>query len=184
MTNRLFISAEIPEEIKENIIEIITEVCEIENSSKWESKNKYHITLKFLGDVEEIDINSIDFNLEKIITSFNRINCSFTKFGIFRKGNIPSVLWLGIKADSSLEKIAEKINNDFVALGFKKDIRKFQPHLTIKRLKYNERINEIDNLLNSKLPEINFTIEKISLMKSELLKSGSVYTKLKVYELN
>lgn len=184
MTNRFFISAEIPEEIKEKIIEIRNEIYGFDNKVRWEGKEKLHFTLKFLGDVEENKTQSIIFELENILKNYKSINCSFTNFGLFKKGNIPSILWLGITYSQDLNSIAETINNNFEKLSFEKEERNFKPHLTLLRLKGREDINRINNFLEYKLHELKFTINEISLMKSELLKSGSVYKQIKSFKLN
>lgn len=184
MTNRLFISAEIPEEIKEKVIEIRDQIYGSDKNVRWEGKDKLHFTLKFLGEVEENKIQAISLEIENIIKSYKSINCSFTNFGVFKKGNLPSILWLGINYNKDLNSIAETINNNFEKFGFEKENRNFKPHLTLLRLKGREDINRINNFLEYKFPEIKFTVDEISLMKSELLKSGSVYKQIKSFKLN
>ena len=182
--NRLFISADIPGEIKEKVIEIRNEIYGHDKNIRWEGKEKLHFTLKFLGDVEESKNNAIINELQTILNNYKSINCSFSKFGLFNKGNLPSILWLGLNYSTELNQIAAAINNNFVELGFEKEIRKFKPHLTLLRLKGREDINRINDFLEYKLPEINFSINEISVIKSELLRSGSVYSKIKSFELN
>jgi len=184
MTNRLFISAEIPEEIKEIVIEIRNDIYGFDKNVRWEGKEKLHLTLKFLGDVEENKTQSLILEIENILNNYKSINCSFTNFGLFKKGNLPFILWLGINYNKDLNSIAETINNNFEKLGFEKEGRNFKPHLTLLRLKGREDINRINKFLEYKLPEIKFTINEISLMQSELLKSGSVYKQIKSFKLN
>ena len=177
MMNRLFISADIPEEVKEKVIKIRDDIYGNDKIVRWEGKEKLHFTLKFLGDVEESKNRPINNELENILRNYKSINCSFSKFGLFKKGNLPSILWLGLNYNPELNQIAEAINNNFVELGFEKENRKFKPHLTLLRLKGREDINRINNFLEYKLPAMNFIINEISIMKSELLRSGSIYTK-------
>ena len=182
--NRLFISADIPDEIKEKVIEIRNEIYGLDKNIRWEGKEKLHFTLKFLGDIEESKNRAIINDLQAILSNFKSINCSFSKFGLFKKGDIPSKLWLGLKYNAELNQIAEAINNNFVQLGFEKEKRKFKPHLTLLRLKGREDISRINDFLEYEFPEMNFIINEISVMKSELLKSGSFYSKIKSFKLN
>lgn len=184
MTNRLFISAEIPGEIKEKVIEIRDEIYGFDKNVRWEGKDKLHFTLKFLGDVEESKNQSIILEIENILKNYKSINCSFTKFGLFKKGNLNAVLWLGINYNKELYTISETINNNFIKLGFEKERKKFKPHLTLLRIKGREDINKINNFLEYELPQINFQINEIALIKSELLRSGSVYKTIKNFELS
>ncbi|MBU2494855.1 MAG: RNA 2',3'-cyclic phosphodiesterase [Bacteroidetes bacterium] len=184
MTNRLFISADIPDEIKDKVIEFRDNIYGSNNNVKWENKTKLHFTLKFLGDVEDNKIKSIQIILEDLLKELSPIKCAFGKFGLFKRNEMPSVLWLGIKFNKELIQLSELINNSLEKIGFEKEKRKFKPHLTLIRLKGNENLEKINGFLDFDLPETKFEINEISLMKSELLSSGSFYNKIKSFKLN
>lgn len=184
MTNRLFISAEIPEEIKSKIKFLRNQIISPDNSIKWEEDSKLHITLKFLGDVEISKIREIEEKLRIIISDTNKISCYINKFGMFYRNNIPSILWIGITEKFILGKISENINTEFYSLGFPKEKKILRPHITIARLKGKEHQSEIDKLIEYKIPKINFEIEKINIVKSLLFRSGSKYEIIKSFKLN
>lgn len=184
MTNRLFISADIPNEIKEMVIKIRDEIYGFDENIRWEGKEKLHFTLKFLGDVEKDKNDLIISELESILRNRKSIDCSFSKFGLFKKGNLPSILWLGLNFSRELNQIADTINTNFVDLGFEKERRNFKPHLTLLRIKGRENYSKIQNFIEYDFPTINFKISEISVIKSELLRSGSQYTKIKSFKLN
>jgi 2'-5' RNA ligase len=177
--NRLFIALDLPSEIVEEIFSIRKAVNQDKIKSKWEPKEKLHLTLKFLGDVVDSETNLVVEKLEPVLKDIPRINCEFDKFGFF----LPRILWLSLKVDEILFEIVKKIEDEMKDLGFAKEKRNFSPHITLLRIK--EKLSEdfISGFKNYKLPQRNFYCNQISLMNSKLLPGGSVYGKIKIYKL-
>ena len=183
MTNRLFISLDFPEEVLDKIISIRDEIYP-DALLKWESKNKLHLTLKFLGDVEYEKTDSIIKIIEETIKINKNFNLKFKNFGLYFRNNRPRILWLGFSGNQSLFKIVDNLENKLKNIGFPKEKRRFHPHLTLLRLKGRENLDKIYAFRKYRLPNIEFNPKSISLMKSELKPSGSVYTTIKSFELN
>ena len=177
--NRLFISLHLPKEIVEEINSIRESVYKDDLKRKWESEDKLHLTLKFLGEVEEFRTNLIIEKIEKVLNGQKKIVCGYEKFGFF----LPRILWLSLKCDKVIYDIVNKIENETAEIGFPKEKRSFKPHITLLRIKENLSEKFISDFSNYKLPEKEFYCDKISLMKSQLLPGGSVYTDLKVFNL-
>lgn len=183
MTNRLFITLDIPDETIEEIIEMRNHLYSIKDA-KWEGKDKYHITLKFLGDTKVDIIPRTNSYLENIAGTSKEIILSFDRFGIFYRDIIPKIFWIGVKQSNPLQSLHEKIDNACAEFGFQKEKRKFNPHLTILRIKGNEEISILEKMTQTKIQPINFTAKTISLMKSDLQPTGSVYSTIKSFELS
>ncbi len=181
MTHRLFIAAEIQEEIKSKLIHICKEVYGNAGNIKWEQINKLHITLKFLGNVGENLTDVVVNQLNKII--YDKFTARFSRFGLFTKNGIPKILWVGIMENSELENLKIKIEKSMEFLGFQIDTGKFKPHITVARLKGKEDSTKINNLQQIDLSEIKFEIEKILLIKSILKPNGSEYSIIKSFNL-
>ena len=81
--NRLFIALNLPAEIIEEIFSIRKAVNQDKIKGKWEPKEKLHLTLKFLGDVEELKTNFIIEKLDPILKDITGIQCEYDKFGFF-----------------------------------------------------------------------------------------------------
>lgn len=181
MKIRIFVALNIPDEVKDQLFDIIDEL-HIDKSLKWESKEKIHLTLKFVGEVDEElipqIINELTF-LEQYKTQILQI----TGFGFFFHFKEPKVLWAGLKYSDELKNIAERLNDFFVKYGIEKENRPFKPHLTLMRIKNNPGDNFINKFKNSKFEPISFQSNSISLIKSELKPSGAVYTEIKKYKL-
>ncbi|MBN1638509.1 MAG: RNA 2',3'-cyclic phosphodiesterase [Ignavibacteriales bacterium] len=183
MKNRLFIALEVPKDILQNIQTIREDNINTKFHFRWEPIDKLHFTLKFLGDVETDLTENIIQSLNSIIESFNSFECEFSNFGLFKRNKIPSILWIGLKYNQELFNLVNKIEEEMHKLGFEKETRKFKAHLTLLRIRQAVSEEIFHNLLDISLPLIKFTTENISLMKSELLSSGSIYTKIKQFKL-
>ncbi|MBI1938787.1 MAG: RNA 2',3'-cyclic phosphodiesterase [Ignavibacteriales bacterium] len=183
MTIRAFIALEIPAAALEKIIQIKNDNYNGYENVRWEPAEKLHITLKFLGDTEEKLIEKILGKLSTAVSSYNSLMLSFNEFGIFKREGKPKIFWVGLKPDDELKTLALDIENLCLESGFQKEKREFKPHITLLRVKGNEDFNALQNLSRLKFEPVNFSAEKITFYKSELKKSGSVYTELKSFYL-
>lgn len=181
MIIRAFIALEIPEAPLNEILAIRDKHIKDAQNFKWEPLDKLHITLKFLGDVDEPQIENIAEKIDTALAGYTKLQLSFSEFGIFRKDNKPRIFWLGLKENETLINLALEVDNICSSLGFEREKRKFKSHITLLRIKNDENINSILSMLKLKLPEINFTSDKITIFKSVLKQSGSVYTLLKSF---
>jgi len=179
---RLFVSLNIPGEIQDNIYALILEVDTKEEKLKWEPKEKLHLTLKFIGDVDNNRINSIAEDLD-FIENFETISCETTQFGFFFTRNQPRILWLGLHTDKIIFNLVEELNSRLERFLIPRERKKFTSHITILRVRGNISEGFVERFQNFDVPKIKFSASEISLMKSELLSLGSVYKEIKKYKL-
>jgi len=180
---RLFVALNIPEAVKVRLQEICFELADSSSKLRWEDKEKIHLTLKFIGEIEDSFSDPI---IEEInfIKNYHSFNCKITKFGFFYGNDFASILWAGIETDNSIFKLADELNKRLEKFGIEAEKRKFKAHLTLLRLKYDPGKEFIERFINYKVSNLLFKADEIALIKSELHRSGSKYTKLKTYELN
>lgn len=184
MKTRLFIAMNIPEINLKEILQVRDEVYGKNDNIKWEEIDKLHITLQFLGDMENHKISNIKNELKNIAEKINQFETHFTRFGIFYRGNKPAILWVGIRNSDELIKLQKSIEAAMTSLGFEPETRKFKPHLTLLRIKGNEDLEKLNNFKKHKIWLDKFNITSFSLFKSELKQGGSVYTSLEKFKLN
>ncbi len=182
MTNRLFIALDLPENIVDEINNIRKSIYDDENI-RWESKEKLHITLKFLGDVDIKLIPEISRTLEKVCENSGVIELTYKSFGYFYRNRKPKILWLGFDYKDNLINLNNNINESFEKLGFEIEKRKFKPHITLLRIKGKENMRRLDEFKKYELPKKTFECNSVTLFKSELTPKGSIYTKLENYKL-
>jgi 2'-5' RNA ligase len=150
----------------------------ITSSVRWTALANIHITLKFLGEIEEDILSNITSSLVSISDIFKPITISITGSGVFPGKKNPRVIWLGIKTDTDnlLYQYYQWIENKLELAGIEREKRKFSPHLTIGRIKYTQNMTELYNYMEEKpFPENKFLVNDIVLMQSILKPSGAEY---------
>ena len=175
---RTFVSVSVPKEIV-NIQSMLKSTVEPKGVKvRWVTNGKMHLTLKFLGNTTEGSIDNLNDALFNAVKSTKVINLSISGTGAFPVKGRPNVLWLGIKGDiDELKQLTVNINNSLEPLGFITEKRDFLPHVTIARIKSNQKkIPNISNYLNTTFTELPMKIVKISLMQSESFSKGTFYT--------
>jgi len=183
MMIRTFIALEIPGDSLTQLSNIIkNKLGELQNC-KWESREKLHLTLKFLGDTQKELIDTYISAIEKISKKYNSLDLSFSRFGVFRKENKPKIFWVGMNENRKLNELVSEIETTFSGFGFNKENRRFQPHLTLLRFRGYEDSEKILSLTEVNLPIIKFTSDKITFYESKLLPNASVYGAIKNFYL-
>ncbi|MCX7795098.1 MAG: RNA 2',3'-cyclic phosphodiesterase [bacterium] len=169
---RVFIAVELPEEIKEELYKLVSFLKQSISDVKWVEKENFHITIRFIGEVEEDGI----LKLEKILDD---IRDKFPPFRVEIKGigNFPHVLWVGIgEGSDTLKNIAYAIEGSLLREGFQPADKLFSPHITLGRIKKN--IKKIPK--DKEFGPYSFIVDSITLMQSQLFSIGPVYTPIKV----
>ena len=175
---RTFVSVSVPKEIV-NIQSMLKSTVEPKGVKvRWVMNGKMHLTLKFIGNTTQGSVDNLNEALFNVVKSAKVINLSISGTGAFPVKGRPNVLWLGIKGDiDELKQLTVNINNSLEPLGFITEKRDFLPHVTIARIKSNQKkIPNISNYLNTTFTELPMKIVKISLVQSESFSKGTFYT--------
>lgn len=182
---RTFIAITLSEQIREGLRSQLNTVQKIDSGVKWVKPENIHLTLKFLGDVEENSIDSIVDAINESVIYTEHFELSVQKAGAFPNMNRPKVLWVGInKGKERIIEFASKIDQHLFEMGFEKEKHKFSPHITIGRVKYLKNINQITSQLSRLFKNDEAMIVKdVKLIKSILKPSGAEYTPLHVTQL-
>ncbi len=179
---RLFVALHIPDEIRTKIIDIRKQILPEGKNLRWEPKEKIHITLKFIGDVENKKVDDIK-SVISFAENYKKIELSLTKFGLFFNRHIPKILWVGLSENENLINLVNELNLKLKGIDIPVESRKFKSHLTLLRIKNNFPESLIDKFENFNIPETSFVCDTISLMESRLYPTGSEYSTIKNYEL-
>lgn len=143
---RTFIAVELAKDILEKIDDFIFKTYrEIDkNKISWVKKENLHITLKFLGEINENQIEVVKFVLKDVSKNFKEFTIFLEGLGFFPNLKFPKVIWIGIKKhEDKLKLLASLIEESLSKHGFLKEKKEFIPHLTIARIKQIKKINEI-----------------------------------------
>jgi 2'-5' RNA ligase len=155
----------------------------------WAKPASIHLTIKFLGDMDEQVVDPMLVAVEQTVGSQIPVNVPLERLGAFPRPQSPRVLWVGPSENwergGEATRIAEihgAIEQACEGLSFLRETRPFSPHLTLARIKVGERHVGValaqTGVLDRPLSLGSLAVESVVLMKSELKPTGSVYTKL------
>ena len=182
---RSFIALELPETLKAYL-------CEIQQTLKskefvfvkWVAPAGIHLTLKFLGNIQMQRVDQIVEVLTGVAASVSPFVLETDELGVFPSFGRPTVLWIGLGGDlESLVTLQKQIDDALEPLGFTKEKRVFTPHLTLARLRETASITnkrDFGEAVKRIQMDIRYKIEinSISLMRSQLLPQGAVYSRI------
>lgn len=182
---RTFIAIELPAQIQDKLSELQTLLKKSGADVKWVEPKNIHITLKFLGEIDEDKSVKITGIIEDIAERSKQFHISLSSLGAFPKIEFARVIWVGIdKGDKETKALAKELEEKFEKLEIHKEERLFSSHITIGRVrsplnkdKLAKTLEEMENYFSGK--NIEFNVTRISLLKSTLGSSGPIYEPLK-----
>jgi 2'-5' RNA ligase len=174
---RLFVGLEIPERIRAALLSLQAGVP----GARWTRPEQFHMTLRFIGEVDGATANDIDDALSSIRAQpFTLELAGVGEFG----GKKPRALWAGIRASDALIHLQRKIEAALQRLGLDAEQRKFTPHVSLARLKETPRGRVMDFLTDHALFASGpFEVRHFVLFSSQLGSNGSIYRPERLYAL-
>lgn len=168
---RLFAGLPVPEELAPAIEAIQRGVP----AARWRTREQYHITLAFIGEVAEPVAEEIDSNLGMIRLA--PFDLQLTGAGIFG-GSQAEALWLGVKAPSQLETLHGRCRKACQDAGVELETRRYHPHVTIAYLRAAPEAGPIQQFLsqNALFTSPVWTADRFYLYSSHLGRNTSHYT--------
>lgn len=148
---------------------------------KWETVDKFHMTLFFIGETEKNISEQIGNRLSKIEMDFSEINICTGNTGAFPNLRFPRVVILEmVDKDGKLVRLVDDIREAMSEFGLRED-KPFRPHITLARVRRDKKINLTGMTLAFDNP-IKFIVNSFCLYQSILQPSGSVYEKLNEFK--
>jgi RNA 2',3'-cyclic 3'-phosphodiesterase len=172
---RLFVGIALPPELKLRL----SLLCSGVPGARWVDPGNYHLTLRFIGEVDEGMASDIDAALLQIRAP--RFAVSLAGVGSFGD----RMLWAGVEKNPALMHLRDKVESALVRLGLEADTRRYAPHVSLARLR-----NASEAKLQAFLGEHAlfraepFPVDQFSLVASYLTKSGSIYEDQADYALS
>jgi 2'-5' RNA ligase len=180
---RTFIAIEIGNDVKARAADLIKRLKKAEADVKWVDLQNMHITLKFLGDVPNVEVPDVCRIAQEVAARFEPFDIEFVGAGAFPESARPKTLWLGVAEDEGLEQLAalnaaleDRLQSE---LGFSRERRKFHPHLTIGRVSDTGPAQQALGELVAAQAQFNASlsaIDELLVFASYLEKSGPTYT--------
>lgn len=182
---RSFIAIELPGEVKSSLARIQDQLKSGSRApAKWVDPAKMHLTLKFLGYVDASVVRNITTALEEACRGISPFRLEMNGLGVFPNPRSVRVVWVGLRGDlDKLSLLQKRIDSVLAPLGLRAEERPFTPHLTLARVREEARPEERQKLSElvtgiAAMPAHGFSVDAVHLMKSQLTRTGPVYTRL------
>jgi 2'-5' RNA ligase len=162
------------------ISDLIAELRSFGPSLRPVSLEGLHLTLKFLGDVDDELCPEIRQVMSRVAENTPQFSISLCGLGTFPDLKQPSVVWAGVADAEPLIRIAESLSQSLTPLGFEAEMRRYRPHLTLARVKQRLSDDRLKDFV-TRMAEVEITkceVTELNLMGSQLTSSGPVYNKL------
>ncbi len=183
---RAFVALEIPDEkVLDSLVSFQVELAATGADLKLVERQNLHFTVKFLGDISEVQAREADRRLSSL--RLEGATVSVAGVGAFPAVQRPNVVWVGVGRDDEgkVRRIAEEVIKALQGIG-ESDSRPFQAHVTLARVRSSSNRGELAALVRAR-SETTFGVARLAtfrLKSSQLTPSGPVYSDVGVYTLS
>ncbi len=185
-TVRAFFCVELEEELRAKLDRITQTLKRVPVKASWVRAENLHITLKFLGDVEEGRLPELEAAARKALEGSpvdGAVRWTLDRLGAFPVRERPRVVWVGSSREPrELAELAARLEEALEPLGFAPEGRGFVAHITLGRVKErppSPGVRELARALQS-YPDFHLEarVTALTLMRSDLTPQGAIYTPL------
>ncbi len=185
---RVFIAITIDESIKSKVSELQNLLKKSSADVKWVKPQNLHLTLHFLGNVEEEKLPRYYQALENSVSSISPFLLRFEGLGVFPERGSPRVLWVGVKGgEKQYIRLHQELSSSLgqALLLKEKEIKKdkISPHLTLGRVRSKKGQDSLMKVFreNKNFYGGEMKIQELHFVKSSLTSTGPIYTTLKSF---
>ena len=183
-TYRLFIAAELPPNVKAELIDTQARLRRANLPVSWVAPGTMHLTLRFLGETSVALIPNLERAIRAGIAPHRAMTLQLNGAGGFPNDRRSSVVWAGLGgAVAALQHVQAGIEAALGGLGIVPEPKPFHPHLTLGRLRRAANLEQQQRLGDAirslpPPPPLEWTVERVVLFRSELRREGPVYTEI------
>ena len=178
---RLFIAINFPDDTRTRLWDALEPLRSLEYPVRWVRAELIHLTVKFLGEVDEARVPEIVDRLRQAVNDTRAFPLPVREFGVFPSVKRPRVLWVGCEGLPVLELLQDSVERQMAAAGFEIEGRPFRPHVTIGRAKRDAKRSDFKGLARE-LEQLEFfeepQVTAVDLMCSFLKRGGPRYERL------
>ncbi|MCE5323308.1 RNA 2',3'-cyclic phosphodiesterase [bacterium] len=182
---RTFVAVLIDDDIRRAVAEVQSRLKQLAPDVKWVAPENFHITLKFLGNVDESVIPDVISAVEDGARGFSPFDLAISGVGAFPNPARARVVWVGSRGGRErLSDLAQSIDGKLAELGFEKEDKPFKAHITIGRVKTSRYLRTLAEGIGN-VDADNLGLQRVSgvaVMSSELGREGPAYTPISIIE--
>ncbi len=187
-TIRSFIAIPLAPEVRGSTVRLIGRLSQQDDGIKWVPTDNLHLTLKFLGEVDNTEIPEVCHVIENVASEFEPFELVFSGTGGFPEIDRPKILYAGVNDESgSLCRLVSQLETELAELRFKREPRDYRPHLTLGRTRSGSRraseevVQRLKAQRDARLGRM--IVDEIQLFASFLDKDGPSYQVMDTIEL-
>jgi len=185
-SQRTFIAIELDQELHETLAQVQGRL-RLQLASqcvRWVRPEGVHLTLKFLGDTSEEQVEQVKEALARAAATVRPFEFAVGGVGCFPNARRPRVVWVGVhEPTGTLGRLRDAVEEQVAPLGFPTEKRRFSPHLTLGRVHRRASKSEVRELgeiiAASAVGDLDeMQVGEVCYIKSDLRPGGAVYTTL------
>lgn len=183
---RLFIAVNFPVRLRRKIARLCRPLEEAGIPGRWVQPDQVHLTLKFIGETPAERVDELCEALDEVAGRFRPFALRFGPIGAFPSPRRPRVVWLGVEATPELRFIKDDLERRLADLGVEREMRPYQPHVTLGRAPRDAEAGEfrrLEEIARTLRVNDEYRVTHLDLMRSRLEPSGAVHTQIKVARL-
>ncbi|MBI3499255.1 MAG: RNA 2',3'-cyclic phosphodiesterase [Proteobacteria bacterium] len=175
---RLFVGLPLPEDVRERLAGL----CAGVPGARWVQPDMFHLTLRFIGEVDGGWFDDIDAALRTVAPPAFELN--LLGVGHWERKGKATTLWAGVEKNAALVRLRDKVESALVRLGLEPEGRKYAPHVTLARL-YDATPGRVVHFLadHGLFRTRPLPVESFALFSSFLSHGGAIYTPEAEYPL-
>ncbi len=174
---RLFVALPVDDQIKRRMLRVCDDIDVRDARVRWCSAGQLHLTLKFIGEVEDSLVKPICDAVQRLANKTPLLEMEIGEAGCFPQSGPVRVIWIG-GSDSSgtLPKVVQQLEDALVPLGIEKEKRTFSEHFTIGRVKFDHSRGRLrESVRAAGFDACRQAVRELVLYQSTLCQSGAQY---------
>jgi len=181
-TIRTFIAIDVGDDVRDRAADLARRLQVAGADVKWVDTDNMHLTLKFLGDIPDRETAEVCRAVSEAAQAHSPFNISLRGAGAFPNAARPRTVWMGVERGvAELESFQTGIEKALAKLGYRKEARRFHPHLTLGRVRRGgAAVRDLGRLIrdNEQFDGASASINKVLVFASFLDKTGPTYNVL------
>lgn len=152
------------------------------SGARWIDPENYHITLRFIGDVDNHVADEVSYELDRLSYS-ESFRIRLSHLGTFG-GDKPRALYAGVENNEALQRLQSSHERVLRRAGLDPEARKFVPHVSLARLRGTPAIEVADFIHHlGQFTPLEFTVRRFVLFSSKNSVGGGPYLVEQSYSL-
>ena len=174
---RLFVAIPVDDQIKRRMLRVCDAIDVRDARVRWCSAEQLHLTLKFIGDVEESLVKPICDVVQRVAGQTPALDMEIGATGCFPAADPVRVVWVGGSDPSgTLPKVVQELEDTLAPLGIEKEKRTFSEHFTIGRVKFDHSRGRLRESVGAAgFDACCQAVRELVLYQSTLCRSGAQY---------